>query len=319
MPMMQTQIDPRARTKHVSWEPNEARPSRSLPTLPIGLGLGTAAVVIWAYWSTLCEMAQKWQRDAQYSHGYLVPVFALVLLWLRWPKTASQTFRSNWWGMALLLPAVALRLVSGYYGFDWPDGFSLLPALAGICVLLVGWRGLAWAWPAIGFLIFMIPLPFRLEVGMGQPLQRIATVASTYLLQCLGQPALAEGNTIILNEVTLGVVEACSGLRMLVVFFALSSAVALVIKRPWWERGLIVLSAIPIAIFTNVVRITVTGLLHEYAGSEVADRFFHDPAGWLMMPFALALLWIELKVLAHLFIDESDTEGPVGITWLQNT
>ena len=84
---------------------------------------------------------------------------------------------------------------------------------------------------------------------------------------------------------------------MLMIFVALSTAMAIVVRRPWWERLLIVLSAIPVAVLSNVVRITVTGLMHEWVGREMADLVFHDLAGWLMMPFALAVLWTELWLL----------------------
>ena len=147
----------------------------------------------------------------------------------------------------------------------------------------------------------MIPLPYQLAVAMAGPLQHVATTASTYLLQTLGMPAIAEGNVILLNEASLGIVEACSGLRMLVVFFALSTAVALVARRPFWERVFLGFSAIPIALFTNVVRITATGVAYETVGGEAGHFIFHDLAGWLMMPLALALLGLELKFLTHLF------------------
>jgi exosortase len=135
------------------------------------------------------------------------------------------------------------------------------------------------------------------------PLRRLATAASTYALQTLGLPALAEGNVIRLNDVRIGVVEACSGLSMLMVFFSLSTALALLIGRPRWIKTILVLSAVPIALVSNVARITITGLLHEWVGSRVADAFFHDVAGWLMMPAALGLLWLVLHVLDRLFIE----------------
>ena len=83
-------------------------------------------------------------------------------------------------------------------------------------------------------------------------------------------------------------------------------------RRPLWERLLLVGSAVPIALFANLARITATGVLHETAGRDFADNFFHDVGGWLMMPLALALLWIELKVLARLLID-STPAGPVRV------
>jgi exosortase/archaeosortase family protein len=89
---------------------------------------------------------------------------------------------------------------------------------------------------------------------------------------------------------------------MLVTFFALATAVAFVIRRPLWEKVVVVLSAAPVAVAANVVRITATGVLHRTAGSRVANAVFHDLAGWLMMPLALGLLWAELEFLACLFV-----------------
>jgi exosortase/archaeosortase family protein len=107
----------------------------------------------------------------------------------------------------------------------------------------------------------------------------------------------------------LGIVQACSGLRMLMIFFALSTAVAILLRKPLWERLLVCGSAIPIALAVNILRITATGVLHEVAGREVADAVFHDLAGWLMMPVALGFLGLELKLLKHLLIEPA---GPAA-------
>ena len=218
---------------------------------------------------------------------------------------AALASRPSWGGLVLIGAGLALWLAGAYFYLGWFEEVSLLPALAGLCVLARGWRSLRWSWPAIAFLIFMLPLPFQAEVALAYPLQRVATKASTYALQTLGFPALAEGNVIHLNEVEIGVVEACSGLSMLFTFFAMATGVVLVIRRPWLDKVLIVASAIPIALIVNVVRITVTGVLHETVGSRLANLVFHDLAGWLMMPIAVGLLWLELELLARLLVEPS--------------
>jgi exosortase len=248
-------------------------------------------------------MRSRWSLDPQYSHGFLVPVFALVLLWLRsdlLPRPPALA--TNWWGVVLLGAGLVCRFLSVYYYFNWLDGFSLLPTVAGLFLLFGGRRVLAWGWPAIAFLLFMLPLPFRVEIALSQPLRAVATTCSTYVLQTLGFPVLAEGNTILMENFKLGVEEACSGLSMLVTFFALTTAIALVSKKPLLDRALIVASAIPIALVANVTRITVTGIAHELIGGQVAHAIFHDWAGWFMMPLALVLLWLEVKCLDRLFV-----------------
>src|SRR6185312_7030385 len=133
----------------------------------------------------------------------------------------------------------------------------------------------------------MYPLPGMVERGLLDPLQRVATICSTYALQTLGVAAHRSGNHIILGELRLGVVDACSGLRMSTIFLALAVAITLVTERPWWERITIILSAVPIALIVNVIRITVTGILHRTVGTQIADAVFHDLAGWIMMPMAM--------------------------------
>ena len=99
-----------------------------------------------------------------------------------------------------------------YYYFTWFDAISLLPSVAGLCLLVGGWDTLRWAWPSIAFLIFMVPLPYRVEAALGSPLQRLATLSSTYVLQLFGLPAFSSGNTIVINDYTIGIVDACNGL-----------------------------------------------------------------------------------------------------------
>src|SRR5690606_20337601 len=98
----------------------------------------------------------------------------------------------------------------------------------------------------------------------------------------------------------------CSGLRMLMIFVALATAVAMIGERRFWQRILLVLSAVPIALIANVTRITATGSLHAMGYDEFADLVFHDLAGWLMMPLALGLLGLEVAFLDRLLIVESD-------------
>jgi exosortase len=256
-----------------------------------------AAALLWAYWPVLRSLAHQWSEGSRYTHGYLVPVFSAFLLWRRRADLTGVTLHPNFWGLTLIAAGAALRLAGVILYFDWFEAMSLLPVLAGFSVLFGGWKALRWSAPAIVFLAFMVPLPFQLESLLGWPLQRLATISSTYLLQTMGLPALGEGNVIVMNEARIGVVEACSGLSMLVLFFAIATGVAMLADRSWIDRVVIVASAIPIALIANIARITITGVLHETVGERIANIVFHDLAGWLMMPLAVILLGIELRLL----------------------
>jgi exosortase len=275
-------------------------------------------VLVWANWTTLAECAQRWSTDPSYSHGWLVPLFAVVVLWLRRKQLTASEPKPAVWGLALLGGGIALRLFGAWFHYAFLDAIALLPCVAGVLVIAGGWRALKWSWPAVAFLAFMIPLPHRASVALGEPLQALATVSSTFLLQTLGMPAIANGNVILLNDHEIGIVEACSGLRMLVIFFALATGLCLVIKRPIWEKVVIVASAVPIALVVNLIRITTTGVMYEVAGDEWAHAVFHDLAGWLMMPLALGMLALELLVLKNLFLPAVVTE-PVKLVSGQRT
>ncbi len=264
------------------------------------------AAYLWAYWPTLTGLAQIWATDPQYSHGMLVPLFSLALLWQRRAQLATVTLRPGWYGVPFLALAAGMQVMGAYYYSPWLEQMSLLVALGGLCLSLGGWALVRAIGPAGAFLLFMVPLPGRLDKLLAHPLQRISTLASTNALQTFGLFAQSEGNVIILSDYELGIVEACSGLRMVMVFLATSTAVALMFRRSLVQRLLIVGSAFPIAILCNVIRITSSGVMHETAGHEIANLVYHDVAGWLMAPMALAFLGLELFLLRRLFLPVED-------------
>ena len=271
-------------------------------TLPALSGAVLVVVFAWTYWRPIGVLVHRWWNDADYSYGFLVPLAAGAILWVRRDMLASFTPRGSLWGLPLIALAGAMRWVSAYYYFALVDPLSIVPLLAGIVLFVGGWRALRWAAPAVALLVFMVPLPGFVAGLLSHPLQRIGTIAATYTLQTIGFGATAQGNVIRLGEVELGVVEACSGLRMMMMFFAVCFAAAFLVKRPPLDRAVLILSAAPVALLANVLRIVATGVLHETVSHEAADFLFHDLAGWFMMPLAVILLWGEMKLLDCLLI-----------------
>jgi len=267
--------------------------------------------LIYVYLNSLDSRgAMQFWDNPKYSHGWLVPVLTAILLWMRHEPFGPVSPGARWAGVGLLTLGLAIRCLATYYPSHVVEMDSFVPAVAGIFLLVGGWKTIRWAGPAIAFLIFMFPLPGFLDARLLAPLQKVATLSSTYLLQTMGIPSYSEGNRIVIGEVELGVVEACSGLRMLTIFAALAVAITLVTERPLWERIVIVLSAIPIALVSNIIRITVTAILYLTVGPELVEKVFHDLDGLFMVPLALGLLYIEFQILSHLVIDESST-GPL--------
>jgi exosortase len=274
------------------------------PTLLASLAL------LWGDWPTLLTLQETWATDPRYSHGWLVPLFSLYLIGSRWGRIVEVEARPAAGGLLLIAVGIVMHVGGGAVNQDWIEAASLLPSLAGLAVIARGWAILRPTWAPIAFLVFMIPLPYRVELQLGGPLQRLATHASAILLQVAGLPALEEGNTITLGHATIGIVEACNGLSLLTFFFAISAGLVLCVRRPWLERSLIIAGAIPIALIANIARITATGLLVEGVGHGIAGIEFHDLTGYLMMPFALVLLYAEDALLLGLFQDGATRTAP---------
>jgi exosortase len=285
---------------------------RSLGTPRLILLALVLLVLGWSFRPNAGRMVNQWWWNQQYSHGYLVPFFSLALLWLRRNQLATvATWKPSNWGLAIIAASVLVRLTGTYLYLEWIEDFSFLICLAGFTVLLGGWPALRWAGPSVGFLFFMLPLPYRVDTAMAFELRTAATEASAYALQTFGFAALAHGTNIHLNDHQLQVAPACSGMGMLLVFFALSTAIALVIDRVWWEKVVILLLALPNAILANVARIVVTAMLFQLSDEGRAQAFFHDWAGLLvMMPTALLLLWLELTILKKLFLEVETSHRP---------
>ncbi|WP_442483574.1 exosortase/archaeosortase family protein [Aeoliella sp. SH292] len=221
----------------------------------------------------------------------------------------------RWIGVGLITLALLARLYGTYKDIIPIDRFSFMIALFGVFFLVGGIAVVQRFWAPLGFFIFMMPLPSVVEQKLLFGLQKIAAIASTAVLQILGVScyrAGANGSQIIVPALStpLDVAEACSGLRMLTIFSAMVIALVLLIERPWWDKLILLLSAIPIALATNIIRITATALLflavEGTSWQEPLHDKIHDYTGYAMIFFAGGLMWLEYKVLTWLFVEEGD-------------
>jgi len=284
-------------------EPPAPRIAASQP--PVWRLIALTGLLAWAYYPMLAVFADKWINDPQYSHGLLVPIFSSYLVRRAWKAGPIAWNPMPIVGCSLLVLVLGMRLVAGSLLFHQLDAASLLVALAAISLAAGGWSVLKRTGPAIAFLVFMVPLPYELERNVGQPLKAAATVCSTFVLQTLGQPAIRDGNLILIDEVRLGVVDACSGLKMMVTFAAFSAGAVLLMQRTRFEKLMVLLGIVPIAIASNVMRITATGLGYICLTDKDTLDFLHDFNGWMMMPVGLALLGLEVWVLKKLVLDDT--------------
>jgi exosortase len=171
-----------------------------------------------------------------------------------------------------------------------------------------GWAAIRWSWPAIVFLLFMLPIPPSLNEVLAGQLQTIATIGSVNVLHALGMAVINEGNVILVHDQRLEVAEACRGLSMLLSFATLITAMVILVRRPIWERLVLLASIIPIALVCNIARIAVTAIVYAQTGKEV--KVVHDWAGLAMMPLALLLVLFEMQVMSWLVVEVEEAEPP---------
>jgi exosortase len=215
---------------------------------------------------------------------------------------------------------LAARIVCYERGLQGMETATLLPAIACLTWTFGGGPLLRRAWPAILFLVFMLPLPNAINGLIALPLQRIAATGSRFLLQLSGFWVIQTGNVLHLNTPAgmepLDVALACNGLKMLMTLAATVTATVLLLPMPTWKQIALLVSAIPIALVSNVIRIVTTGCCYYFMEGERGKAWAHDISGWLMMPLALALVGLELLLLSWLSPKENAEDEKVIVPLL---
>ena len=255
-------------------------------------------LMAWLYYSILFHLALQWGEDPNFSHGFLVPVFAIFVLWRERSRLFSLPLRPCSWGLLLMAFSLAM-LVVGVLGAElFLARLSLLLLIAGVVVVCFGASHLRAALFPLCFLFLMIPIPAIVFNQITFPLQILASKVAGASLPWLGVPALREGNIINLPAMSLQVAEACSGIRSLLSLVTLAAIYGYLIISKNWMRIALVLAAVPIAIVANSLRIVVTGLLVQYWSPEKAEGFFHIFSGWLVFLVSIGMLCALHQILA---------------------
>jgi exosortase len=257
-------------------------------------------LLVWSYQSPLEKMWAAWHTPT-YALGWLVPMMAALVLATRWRMLQTSSHAPRRSGLVLLCLGLLARLYCADLGLEIAEMMTILPCLAGLALMVGGWRMLRWCGPAIVLLLFMFPLSWSLENSLLDPLAARATRASVFFLQTLGLHAHNEGQVIFLTHSSNGMVDPCSRLRMATLVVAIAVAILMIFRRPRWEWWVIFLSAIPIAIAANVVRITIGGVAFSRNNTVLVERMLGDWGAWVTAAAALTLLAVESLLLAWMW------------------
>jgi exosortase len=282
--------------------------------------LAITGAIAFTYATVLLKLSRDWWFDENYSHGLLIPFIIGYILWTQRNKLAEKANGSSLFLGAAAILAALFALWAGVAGAElYVQRLSLILILAGIAVYFWGVRLLQLLVVPFGLLLLAMPIPAILFNKLAFPLQLFASRCAVWSMRMLDIPVLRQGNVIELMPLNasatkkLEVVEACSGIRSLMTLLTLAVVFAY-FTRPaqgsdegerlgrlgrfawlksyrFWRSLVLILSAIPIAILTNALRVSGTGVLAHYYGTEIADGFFHSFSGWVIYIVAFLLLF----------------------------
>jgi exosortase len=259
-----------------------------------------AGLILLLYASVLRHLVLQWWTDADYGHGFFVPLFSGYILWSereRWTKTEIKP--SNF-GFVVMIGAIVLLLLGSLGAELFISRFSLLVLLAGTILFLAGSRMLRAVSFPLAYLMWMIPIPVIIYNQITFPLQLMASRLATSWLELVHVPVLRDGNILVMSNYSLEVVEACSGIRSLMTLMALAVAYGYLVSPRRWLRYVLAALMIPIAIFTNAIRIMVAGVLAHRFGPAAAEGFLHEFSGWAIFLVALLLMFSSFWILRQI-------------------
>jgi len=267
----------------------------------------------WTFRYEIERIVFKWISDPSWSHGFLIPFFSLYFINQRKKEILTLRSRPNYVGLFFLLCCLVFYILNmsiPSLRATYIRQVLMVTTLGTIVFFLCGWQMVQYTWLAVFFLIFAIPLPQGYYIRLTMPMRKLAAVIATALLNLVsGLEASVSGVIIDVfykgkhMEPALNVAEACSGMRLLMAFLALGVAMAYLHYRPIWQRMVLLASTIPIAIFCNIVRVTVTGFIHVFIDPKYAQGFYHDILGMGMLVLAFGLYYFIAWFMSNLFVE----------------
>jgi len=258
-------------------------------------------LIIGVYYSSLEWLVLRDWMLGDYSHCMLVPVIATYLIWMKRGLLAEKTSSPTWKGALIVVFGVLLFWIGELAGEFYTLYISLWLVVFGLFYANLGWEKLKIILFPLVFSLAMFPFPSFINNRITLQLKLLSSKLGVLMMQVYGISAYREGNVIDLGYTKLQVVDACSGLRYLFPMIVLSILIAYFYRARMWKRWVIVLSATPLTVFSNSLRIALSGILSEKFGPQAVEGFFHDFEGWLIFMVTLAILGAEIWLLKKIF------------------
>ncbi len=264
-------------------------PMAKRPTLVLAWAV-CGALLLWVYGPIIAKMILNWYNDPNYSHGFLVPLVSGYLVWRQKDKLRLMASGPAAGGL-VVVAAGLLMLLAGLLAHElYLQRLSLIPVLWGLAWITWGWPVAARTIFAALYLVLMIPLPYVIYDAVAFPLRLVAAQLAGWGIRLLGVPVLVEGNILHLPDVTLNVVDACSGIRSLISLLAAGVILAYLMLPNRWSKVLVILLVAPVAVFTNALRVMVAGVMAQHFGPGVLQGAMHDFTGWVVFLVAFGIM-----------------------------
>lgn len=267
----------------------------------IFLGIILTGMILWFYWPILVSLAQELTSNEDYSFGLLLPVVAAYIVYLKWPQLRQCPRRPSWSGLIIMAFGLSLYIGGELAADLFVPRVSFVVVLAGVIILLSGWRIVRQLGFPIFLLLFTIPWPSMVTQQITLPLQLVSSNLAAWFLRAWGIPLILQGNVIDLGVRQLQVVEACSGLRYVLSLLALGFIYCYFFQRCLWKVAVLIIAIIPSAIIANALRVAAMGIF-----PALQDGFLHSFSGWLIFVFCFAILALLNLILNKL-------QGPLPI------
>jgi len=241
-----------------------------------------------------------WMDRPEYSHGILMPVLAVFLIWQQRDRFERLPFSGSWWGVALTGFAALVLLLGKLASVLTLVQYAYVLTLGGLMLSLVGMRAAPMLLVPFFILVLMIPLPEFLFQNLTAGLQLFSSKLGVAFIRLCGVSVFLEGNVIDLGTYKLEVAEACSGLRYLFPLMTLGFIMAYFYKAAMWKRIVVFLSSIPVTLLMNSLRIGAIGVMVDRWGKSMAEGFLHDFEGWVIFMASSAVLLLEIVVFSRI-------------------
>jgi exosortase len=257
-----------------------------------------------AYYPVFHALTAVWSSSDDYSHGFFVIPLSLYILWHKKTQLQHIPICTSWLGLIFLVGSLAIYIGAVYSEIITIVNISLVSSLVCGVWFLFGWPMLrATSFPLL-FLLFMIPVPEQIYSTLTIPLQLFVSKVSVGLTTLLDIPVFREGNVIYLPEKTFEVVRACSGIRSLVTLLCLCAVIAFFSLRNNGLRFILLLSAVPVAIFVNIFRVFVMIAVYRYFQMDLTEGALHTVMGVVIFIFSLLIIILNKGVLVQWDIRE---------------